>query len=146
MATHPFPDNGCRPKYRCAWVAVLVDHGIAEFSSVGHGEPQELGIGPDGSAWLYTLWTVEAGDPHLWRTLDGREWREISLPRMRTNTGVYSEGIEQIGVRNREILIERSGMGERDIVECWRITPRVTFIQKGRCGSLKSLRGATKHR
>jgi hypothetical protein len=77
FATHPFPDNDCMPEYRCAWVAVRVERGTTEFSSVEDGEPRELGIGPDGSAWLYTLWTMEGGIPHLWRSVDGMKWQEV---------------------------------------------------------------------
>ena len=139
LLTHPFPENDCIPEYRNAWVAVRIERGIAQFSSLHDGQPQQLGIGPDGAAWLYTLWTVESGAPYLWRSSDGKRWRHVRLPPMRAE-GRVSETLERIGVRNGEILIERRGVGHDEVLECWRLAPRTLFIGKGSCGVLQPLR------
>jgi hypothetical protein len=143
LSTHPFPENGCAPGYRNAWVAVTIQRGVAHVSSLHDGEPQQLGLGPDGTLWLYALWTVESGKPLLWRTTDGKDWREVRLPMMRAGRQ-YSETVSRIGLRTREILMERLGVAD-DVLECWRLAPRVSFLGKGPCGVLQPLLHATQH-
>src|SRR5581483_3887310 len=42
---------------------------------------------------------------------------------------------------NGKILIERAGTGgEEDVLECWRVTPRIGFVRTGGCRDVQALR------
>jgi hypothetical protein len=96
--------ESCPPLYRNAWASST----RGRFSKLYEGEPQKIFAGPRDSLWVYSLWTAEAGVPHLWRSSDGLHWHEVRLPHMRVPGIVFSEQL---------------------------VWPRVKFVASGRCAS-----------
>ena len=63
------------------------------------GDPAWMMLGPDNTLWLATQWQIEGTFPALYRSLDGLDWREITLPELKAVLAGNWEGHETLRAR-----------------------------------------------
>ena len=99
-------------EYLCGsntFIPVTVDyHGKWEYGRFIEGEPTLLVKGSDNALWLNSQWQIEGTYPSLYRSTDGIEWQEVTLPENR-NVDCCFEWLTQICFAGQRIRLKFYG-------------------------------------
>ncbi len=109
------------PDYLCAsnsFMPVVVDdQGKWLAGAIMPGAPSWIVLGPDRALWLVAQWQIEGTFPALYRSLNGVDWQEITLPEDREVDCCF-ERLERICFHQRTMRLEFAS-AETGKTACW---------------------------